>query len=197
MKRTEYFSKNNTLTVFACLLVMVPGSAVASSADWRPTYDMAMMWVNFIILAAIIFKYARDPIKTFLKQQKKDVVSEMKKLEAEKDRVLGEISAAEVQSAKNRRRFKEMKARLVAQGEIRKKQIVDQARQQGTLMIEETQKKMETRILQAKDKLKIELADMAFDQAIQRLPQVITENDNQRFLERYMQGMQAEQDAIS
>ena len=129
---------------------------------------MAMMWVNFIILAAIIFKYARDPIKTFLKQQKKDVVSEMKKLEAEKDRVIGEISAAEVQSAKNKRRFEEMKARLVAQGETRKKQIVDQARQQGSLMIEETQKKMETRILHAKDRLKLELADMAFDRAIEK-----------------------------
>jgi F-type H+-transporting ATPase subunit b len=196
MKVIEHFSLYRLSTAVICLVLMLPQTALASSPHWRPTYDMAMMWVNFIILAAIIVKYAREPIKTFLKQQKSDVVSEMDELEAEKNRVVAEIKAADVRATENKRRLKEMKTHLIAQGEIRKKQIVDQARQQGAIMIEETRKKMETSILQAKDKLKIELADLAFEQAVEKLPQLITDSDNQMLLENYMKGMQSKTDAI-
>lgn len=197
MKSVGRFSTYRLFTLIACLLAMLPETALASSSDWRPTYDMAMMWVNFIILAAIIVKYARDPIKTFLKQQKKEVVSEMDQLEAEKNRVIGEIKAAKEQARTTQVRFEDMKARMVAQGEVRKKQIVDQARQQSAIMIEETRKKMETRILQAKDKLKIELADLAFEQATQKLPQLITDKDNQQLMDNFMQGLHIEPDATS
>lgn len=189
MKTIECCSINRALTLVAFLLVMMPGVALAASPEWRPTYDMAMKWVNFIIFVAVIVKYAREPIKTFLKQQKKDVVSEMDTLEEQKERIVAEIKAANVQAADNKSRFKEMKERLIAQGELRKQQNVDQARQQSAMMIEGARKKMENRIFQAKDKLKLELADMAFDQAIEKLPPIITDNDNQRLLDDYMQGI--------
>jgi F-type H+-transporting ATPase subunit b len=197
MKTNECCSINRARTLVAFLLVMMPGAALAASPEWRPTYDMAMKWVNFIIFVAVIVKYAREPIKAFLKQQKGDVVAEIDKLEAEKQRIIGEIEAAKLQATENKIRHKELKERLIAQGELRKQQIVDQARQQGTIMIDETRKKMETRILQAKDKLKMELADMAFNQALQQLPQIITDDDNQHLLDIYMRGMHLEQEVLS
>jgi F-type H+-transporting ATPase subunit b len=196
MKMTQCGS-NRVPTLAAFLLVMMPGVALAAGPEWRPTYDMAMKWVNFIIFVAVIVKYAREPIKAFLKQQKGDVVSEMERLEAEKQRVIGEIEAARIQAVENKTRHKEIKDRLIAQGEQRKQKIIDQARQQSTIMIDETRRKMEYRILQAKDKLKMELADMAFDQALQQLPRIMTDNDNQHLLDVYMQGMHLEQDVLS
>lgn len=178
-------------------LLLLPGMAWAAGPGWRPTYDLAMKWVNFIILAAIIIKYAKEPLKNFLMQQKTDVVAEMDTLETEKARVIGEIGAAKAQAAENRLRFTEMKERLIAQGEARKQQIVDQSRRQGELMLEEARKKMETRILQAKDKLKMELADMAFEQAVQQLPRIISDADNQRLLDVYMAGLHLEKDPLS
>jgi len=195
--KTIQGSSNRVLTLVAFLLMMMPGLALAAGPEWRSTYDMAMKWVNFIIFVAVIVKYAREPIKAFLKQQKGDVVSEMDRLEAEKQRVVGEMKAAKIQAVENKTRHKEIKDRLIAQGEQRKQKIIDQARQQSTIMIDETRKKMENRILQAKDKLKMELADMAFDQALQQLPRIITDDDNRHLLDVYMQGMHLEQDALS
>lgn len=183
------------LVVF--VLVMVPASAMAASPEWRPTYDLVMKWVNFIIFTAVIVKFARAPIKSFLKQQKGDVVSELDELEQEKSRIVGEIESADAQAKENKLRLEEMKTRLIAQGEVRKEQIVEQAQQQSAIMMEETRKKMETRILQAKDKLKMELADLAFEQAVQRLPQLITDDDNRRLLDNYMQGLHLEEQALS
>ena len=195
MKTIECIGINRALTVVAFLVVMVPGTALASSPEWRPTYDMVMKWVNFIIFVAVAVKYAHEPIRTFLKQQKADVITEMDKLDLEKQRVVGEMKAANIQAAENKDRFIEMKDRLIAQGELNKQQLIDQARQQSATMLEETRKKMENRILQTKDKLMMELADMAFEQATQKLPQLMTDSDNQHLLDVYMQGMHLEQDA--
>jgi len=193
MKVTVFCNSRCFLPLFGFLLLLVPEVALAAGPSWRPTYDMAMKWVNFIILAAIIVKYAREPIRNFLKQQKSDVVAEIDKLETEKTRIIQEIKSANAHAEENKQRFKEMKDRLIAQGETRKQQAVDQARQQGDIMIEEARKKMENRIFQAKSKLKMELADMAFEQALQQLPRIIDDRDNQRLLDMYMEGMHQEE----
>ncbi len=175
----------------AFLLVMMPSVATAGDAPaWRPTYDLILRWLNFLILAAVIVKYAREPVKSFLNQQKKDVASALEALTTEKQNILEEIQAAKTQAEKREERLKELQQRLVSQGEAKKKQIIEQAHQQSSAMIEETHKKLETRISQAKNQLKMELADLAFEQAVQRLPEIITESDNQRFLDFYMEGMQ-------
>jgi hypothetical protein len=49
---------------------------------------------------------------------------------------------------------------------------------------------MENQIVQAKNSLKIELLDMAMHQAIEKLPALITEEDDQRFLDDYMHSLQ-------
>ena len=150
-----------------------------------------MRWVNFIILVAVIVKYAREPIKDFLNLQKSDIVSEIGELETEKDRIIGEIKALTQKGIENRVHFQELKDRLIAQGETRKQQIVEQARQQSAIMLEETRRKMENRIVQAKASLKMELLDMAIDQAKAKLPGVMTAGDNQQLLDDYLSSLHA------
>lgn len=179
------------ILVFLSLLFL-PGMALASSPEWRANYDLVMKWINFIILAGVIFKYGRTPIKQFLTGQKEDLASEMQKLEEEKATCLSEISSAKIHAEENKQKLVAMKERLIAQGESRKQAIIDQAQSQGAIMIEAAHAKMETRILQAKNMLKLELADMAFDQAIDKLPGLITDADNQMFLDDYMKSMHLE-----
>ena len=178
-----------TILLLGFLMGALPETANAADGHWRPTYDLAMRWVNFIILVAVIVKYAREPIKDFLTLQKKDLVSEIDALETEKARILVEIKAVKQKGVENQERLKELKDRMIAQGEIRKKQIVEQARQQSAIMLEGTRRKMAYRILQAKDSLKTELLDMAIDQAMATLPRIITAGDNHRLLDDYMNSL--------
>lgn len=181
---------------FAFMLVMMSSIAMAGEAqEWRPTYDLILRWVNFLILVAVIVKYAREPVRSFLNQQKADVASQIETLSTEKQNIFEEIQAAKEQATEREIRLKELQDRLISQGEAKKQQIIEQARQQSVVMIEETRKKMETRISQVKNQLKMELADLAFEQAEKKLPEIITESDNQRLLTFYMEGMQAKHDA--
>ena len=190
-RRTKKSAWCKLLAALAFLIVMLPGIAAAASPSWRPTYDLVMRWVNFLILAGIIYKYAKEPLKNFLAQQKEDVLSEINALEAEKERIFGEISSADQRVEENRQKLADTKARLISQGETKKQRIIEQAQNQSALMLEEARKKMENRIHQAKDRLKMELADLAFEQAAKQLPQVITDADNQQLLDEFMRSMPA------
>jgi len=173
------------------IMVALPAAVQAADAQWRPTYDVAMRWVNFIILVAVIVKYAREPIKDFLKLKKSDIVSELGELETEKARIISDIKVLKNKGAENRVHFQELKNRLIAQGETRKQQMVDQARQQSKIMLEESRRKMENRIIQAKAGLKMELLDLAIDQAMAKLPSVMNAGDTQQFLDDYMSSLHA------
>jgi len=175
------------MLLMGMLVLLFPEGAVAGDPGWRPTYDVVMRWVNFIILVAVIVKYGREPIKNFLKLQKDEVVSKIDELDREKSKILEEILAAKQQGVDNQARFKELKTRMIAQGETRKRQIIEQANQQSAIMLEETRRKMENRIVQAKASLKMELLDMAIEQAVVKLPGIMTDGDNQRLLDDYMQ----------
>lgn len=180
-----------TTLFLGTLMLFFPEDAMAADLDWRPTYDVAMRWINFIILVAVIVKYGRDPIKDFLKLRKKEVVSQIDELDKEKDRILGEIKAAKKQGLENQSRFNELRDRLMAQGETRKQQLIEQAKQQSVIMLQETRRKMENRIVQAKASLKMELLDIAIDQAVKQLPGLITEKDSQLLLDDYMRSLQS------
>lgn len=170
-------------------LLLVAPAALAADPEWRPTYDLAMRWINFIILVAVIVKYAREPIKDFLKLKKDDVVTQISELDQEKARILDEIQTVKQKEADNRVRLNELKDRLIAQAETRKQQIIEQAKQQSTIMLEETRRKMAHRIDQATSSLKLELLDMAIEQAAAKLPRIITPEDNQRLLADYMKSI--------
>jgi hypothetical protein len=43
----------------------------------------------------------------------------------------------------------------------------------------------------------MELADMAFEQAIHQLPAIINDEDNQRLLGMYMKGMHLDQETLT
>jgi F-type H+-transporting ATPase subunit b len=178
-----------TMLFFGVLALFSPEGAMAADPAWRPTYDLAMRWINFIILVAVIVKYAREPIKDFLMLKKQDVASQIESLDKKKARILAEIEAVKQQGMENEARFEELKTRLISQGETHKQQIIEQAKRQSTIMIEAARIKMGNQIIHAKASLKMELLDMAMDQAVQQLPELITDKDNQGLLDDYMRSI--------
>lgn len=178
-----------TMLLVGLTSFLFPEGALAADPAWRPTYDLAMRWINFLLLVGVIVKYAREPIKDFLKQRKQDIVSEIESLDAEKKRVLEEIEAAKKKGDENRIRLYELRERLVAQGKARKEQIISQAKQQSAIMLEEARRKMQNQIIKAKSDLKTELLDLAMDRAVQQLPEQITDQDNQQMVDRFMQSI--------
>lgn len=167
------------LTAFEVLAAENPG-------DWRPTFDLVMRWFNFLLLAFLLIKFSRAPIKKFLADKKQDIADEIDGLEADKKEMLGQIAASKKQIENSQARLSELKKRIVAQGEKNRLQIIEEAEQESKMMLKGAKQKIDSRIVEARQVLKSELIDAAFDMAIKKLPEKITAEDDQKFIEAFM-----------
>ncbi|MEE4261570.1 MAG: hypothetical protein V2I56_02700 [Desulfobacteraceae bacterium] len=160
--------------------------AAENPGDWRPTFDLAMRWFNFLLLAFLLIKFSRAPIKKFLAGKKQDIADEIDSLEAEKEEILGQIASSKIQIENSQSRLSALKKRIIAQGEKNRLRIMEEAEQESKMMLRGAQQKIASRITEARQVLKSELIDAAFDMAIKKLPEKITAEDDQKLIDAFM-----------
>jgi F-type H+-transporting ATPase subunit b len=156
------------------------------SGNWRPIYDLAMRWLNFGILAFVLIKFGRAPLKGFLQGRKEELAREIQKVEDEKAKVENQIKEAMKTLEESDIRFAKLKERIIEQGEKGKQKIIEKAQAQSRIMMEGAKQKIESQIKQAKDMLRAEMVDSAIDLAFERLPEMITDEDSLKFVEVYL-----------
>jgi F-type H+-transporting ATPase subunit b len=190
------------LTHLCCLLLMglvifhlLGSEALATETEggWRSNYDLIMMWVNFAILVIVLVKFGKNPIKGFFRDQKEKISHTIGDIEAQKEENSARIQQTQQLMQENAARFEEIKEKIIAEGERKKQAIVESARRESKLMIDNANFWIERQVTQAQKRLKSDLIDSAVEQALQRLPQMLTAEDNQKLINRYM----AEIDALT
>lgn len=160
--------------------------AADNSGDWRPIFDLVMRWVNFLILAFLLIKFSRAPIKKFFAGKQQDIADEIGGLEAEKEAILRQIDDCKKQHENSRNRLSDLKKKIVAQGEKNRQLIIEAAEQESKILLQSARHKINSRIVEARQELKSELVDAAIALATELLPQKITEADNQKFIDAFM-----------
>lgn len=166
--------------------------AAEGENSWRPLFDEIMRWLNFAILAFLLIKFSRAPIKNFFKTRKEEMVSEIKTLENEKQEALREIEENLKLLEDSGERFETLKERIVAQGEKNKQKIIEDAKQESKALLESAKQKIDSQIVEARNKLKKELIDSAIAIAIERLPAEMTAEDNQKWVDKFLTSASAE-----
>ena len=152
----------------------------------RQTWDLIMRWVNFIILAGVIVKYARAPLAQFFKEKRAETSLTIKQLEEKRAEAELKIRDGQIQLKSSQDKLALIKERIVAEGRKRKEKIIEEARQESRLMLTTAQVKIENQIRDAAEKIKIELIDMAVQRAEAKLPQMLGRQDHHRLIERWM-----------
>lgn len=174
------------LAGLAVLLAAAPAGAAEGGASWRPTYDMAMLWVNFGILAFVIVKYARRPLVDFLRGQGAKTAEETQRVEEEKRRTEQTVQETLAALEHSRRHFEQVRERIVGEGARRRQEIIDSARHDGTLMMERSRQQIAHQIAEAQAALKNELLDKAFSTALERIPSELSAEEDRQLVERYI-----------
>lgn len=152
----------------------------------RATWDTTMRWVNFGILVALFFKYAKTPLSLFIKGKQEETAQSIQQMEKKKSEAEAKILDGQMQLKNSQERLVLIKERVLADGQRRKAQIIDQARQESRRMLESARLKVDSQIREAYNTVRIELIDMATEKAAVKLPQIITENDQQQWVEHWM-----------
>jgi len=170
-----------------CFWLLVPATlGAAETATWRPTYDLVMRWLNFLILVFIIVKYSHRPLANFLKGKQKEIGAEIEQIEQEKEAISQAADAARQQLEESAQRLEKLKQRIVDRGEKKKLEIIAEAREEGRHVMESARRKVEGTVLQAKNKIREEMIDMAVAIALEKLPAEITTQDNEKLFEQFL-----------
>ena len=188
MKRAPWMTGCACLLLIAGVAALVPAAAWAGegNGDWRPTYDLIMRWVNFLILVFVIVKFARVPLRNFLSGQKDTITREIQEMEASRQAAQAKIKEIKQELEHITSRMETMKTRVAAQGQKRKQEIIETAQEESRIMLESAKVKIAGRINTAKQTIREEMVDIAVQLALQKLPQEITPTDNDSFLNQYL-----------
>ncbi|WP_373497827.1 hypothetical protein [Desulfococcus sp.] len=172
----------------AACLHLSGGRAFAEdgAGDWRKTYDMVMMYVNFGILVFVLVKYGKNPLMSYLRTRQDAIAAEISDLENEKALVLEKINEARKTMAAGDARFAEVKETIVRMGEKRRQELIEEAEKESRFMMTMAEQKVGGYILMAKRAFKEQLIDASVNLALKRLPEKITEEDNQRLFDQYL-----------
>ena len=174
--------------VLVVLFLLTPQGVLAEdgAGDWRPTYDLALRWINFGILVFLILKYARKPLVNFFKEKSEDVKQEIKAVEQEKAEILARVDEILEARDHSQEKLEKLKERIVVQGKAKKQRIIEDARKESKIMLESAQRKIESQMIAAQKNIRAELIDHAIEMALEKLPAVIDEKDNQKLYEQYI-----------
>jgi F-type H+-transporting ATPase subunit b len=161
--------------------------AVETAAGWRPTYDLVMMWVNFLILVFLALKFGKAPVMEFLKGRKLEISEEINQIEEDKNKITNKAKQALKKLDESDIHLAKLKEKILEQGEKKKHLIIKDAEQQCRFMLETAQGKIENHIRQAETQFRAELIDDATKRALEILPRQITPEDNQKMLNEYLE----------
>lgn len=174
--------------VLACWVTVV--WAAEETGFTRETYDLLMRWLNFIILAGVIIKYARRPIANFLKEKKAEVAGTIEKLEARKKAATEKLLVCQNELTANQARLASIKDRLIAEGENRKAEIIADAQNESRLMLETAKLRIDHQIREMHALLKSELIDTATQMALTKLPGIVNTADHDRLIHQWLDAVQ-------
>lgn len=164
-----------------------------TESGWRSSYDLIMMWINFAILVIVIIKFGKNPIGVFFKNQRENISRMIGDIEAQKEENFARIQQTQQLMQETSDRFESIKEKIIVEGEAKKQDIIETARRESQLMIDHANFWIKRQVSQAKQQVKSELIDEAFERALQRLPQALTREDKDKVINRYL----AEIDSLS
>jgi F-type H+-transporting ATPase subunit b len=193
--------RNNQILLFGCysiavITVLLLGSTDALAAEttknWRSTFDVVMRWLNFGIIAFVLVKFGRKPIKDFFANRRQEIDHQIKKYEQQKEAAEEKIAEATQMLKNSIARFEKIKMRIVEDGEKKKQQIIEGARQESRILLEGTKQRIENQIVGARNLIRSELIESAIALAEKRLPEEITAADEQKLLDHFMESAAGE-----
>ncbi len=152
----------------------------------RATWDLVMRWVNFLILVAVIIKYARAPVMGFLKGKQAETARAIERIEAEKQLAEQKVREGRIKLQASQKRLELIRDRIVSEGQRQKAKMIDAAKHESRIMLESARSRVDNQIRDAYQIIRAELIESAAEKAMAKLPRLMTDQDHERMVGLWM-----------
>ena len=160
--------------------------AAENAENWRTIYDLVMRWVNFAIIAILMVKFAKTPIKNFLSDRKGQIEKKIKDYEEQKEAIQKNVAENQKTLAHSQARFDKIRQTIIEGGKRRKQEIIEDAQRESQMLLEATRHKIEHQIREARDTIRAEMIESAIAMAEKKLPAEITAGDQQKLTDLFL-----------
>ena len=185
------------LLVSVLVLALVGGLALSAFAaeERQGTSSFKKTWMkiwevlNFLILAFLVFKVLRDPVKNFF--QGRTEMFRQKIAEAEGASVEAERELKEVESRFEMldEEIQRLQQTITEQGERRRDKIISDAEQTAEYMLEKAKIESDMMMREAKIRLRREVTNEAVRLAEGSIKKEIGKKDQERLVDEYLQDL--------
>lgn len=185
------------LLVSVLVLALVGGLALSAFAaeERQGTSSFKKTWMkiwevlNFLILAFLVFKLLRDPVKNFF--QNRTEMLRQKIAEAEGASIEAERELKEVESRFEMldEEIQRLQQTITEQGERGRDKIISDAEQTAEYMLEKAKFESEMMMREAKIRLRREVSNEAVRLAEESIKKEIGKKDQERLVDEYLQDL--------
>jgi len=184
--------RSSTLFFMLCLAVLsalfFAFPALASETGEHGSYwkDYAFQIVNFIILMAILIKFIRPPLKSYLEKRHNQVKEELQKA-----RDLSEAADKAYREAQQRlenidAEIKAIREKMLKDMEAEKQRLMEEAEKKAELIKAQAYQGLKEEIAQIKKRLKEEISLEALSLAEGIVKKSINKEDQKRLVDLYV-----------
>jgi len=152
----------------------------------RKAWDTAWRLINFAILAYLIFRYGRQPIKNFLAQHSTEIGERLNRADELKAQAESDYQQAEARMLHMEELIEEIRSYIRSEAARQQKLIIKEAEQESAHILSEAKERAQVKIFQAKESVKAELVEMALSEAEKIIRERINAEDRQRMVKDYL-----------
>jgi F-type H+-transporting ATPase subunit b len=176
------------------LLILAAEPALAAKAkeampEWRVIWNQVWKILNFLILAFLIFKLGRQPIKDFISGQKTGIASTIQAMEEAKAAAEAERAAIEARTANLEKELEDIETYLAERAARQRETMVEEAQREARLIIERAEMLGERALREARSQLVNEMVELASQMAEETLRRVVNETDRAKFLDDFAKSL--------
>jgi F-type H+-transporting ATPase subunit b len=169
------------------------GAAHHDSLSPAKIKDFGLRIMNFIALMIILVKFGAKPIAAALSSRKNKVKAEIEDLEARKAEAEKTYKDFEAKLAGVEKEIDTIVEKAVAQATIEKARIIEKAEQAAADIQRQAEMAVQREVMEARRKLKNEIADQAAAMAEELIIKNLTAADQVKIVEDYLVKVEAVQ----
>ncbi len=163
----------------------VPSEAAGFHID-RATWNQAMRWINFGILAFVLYKYLKEPLVGFIQDRQNATASVFESLKQRAEKLERQRREQDELLARLEEKIEKITAYYHDVGAEEKRRILVQAEALRKQILADAEAATLREFEEAKKRFRAEVVDMAVSLAEERLRKKITKKDHQRLVDGYV-----------
>jgi F-type H+-transporting ATPase subunit b len=166
----------------ACAHPSWAAEAQEAAPEWRQWWDLAWRIANFLILAFLIVKMAKQPLKDFLGKQRNEVAEELKALEDAKQQAIAEREQWEAKTRGLAEELSKYEKALADMAANERERMLNDARKESDRIMERARIWADQYLRRAKMRLADDILDLAAKIAGDKIQAGITPEDRAKLL---------------